>query len=359
MQGRKGTKPGQARFTCMNKNEGQQLADSPNARTIEILQKMADYYDSVHDQWRTIGYRKAIASLRREPRKIKFREEAKVLPFVGERIAAKIEEIVRMNGLRRLENTNVEPTDRALQTFLGIYGVGFRQADKWVQQGHRTLDDIRAIYDKLTKNQQIGLDHYDDFQSRIPRAEVAEHEALVTSILAQVSPALRAVIGGSYRRGAPTCGDVDFIVTAAQTSLPILRNLILDDAIPRLWAAGYLQASLAVTRSDTGSKWHGAARLPGADQCPKWQRVDFLLVPEAEWGAALIYFTGNDVFNRSIRLLASKKGMRLNQRGLWKDVVRGPRRERVTQGSLLEARSEERIFELLRVPWRPPEHRVC
>ena len=53
---------------------------------------------------------------------------------------------------------------------------------------------------------------------------------------------------------------------------------------------------------------------------------------------ALIYFTGNDIFNRSIRLLASKKGYRLNQHGLWEDVMRGPGRVRVTQGKLVEAR---------------------
>jgi len=39
-------------------------------------------------------------------------------------------------------------------------------------------------------------------------------------------------------------------------------------------------------------------------------------------GVALLYFTGNDIFNRSMRLLTSKKGMRLNQHTLFKDVMR-------------------------------------
>ena len=51
--------------------------------------------------------------------------------------------------------------------------------------------------------------------------------------------------------------------------------------------------------------------------------------------------------------------MRLNQRGLWEDVLRGRNRERITQGRLLESRDEKKIFALLGVPWRPPEHRVC
>jgi DNA polymerase IV len=76
-------------------------------------------------------------------------------------------------------------------------------------------------------------------------------------------------------------------------------------------------------------------------------------------GAALIYFTGNDIFNRSLRLLASKKGMRLNQKGLFKDVMRGTERKKITDGELLEGRDERRIFEILGVPWRPPGHRIC
>lgn len=83
------------------------------------------------------------------------------------------------------------------------------------------------------------------------------------------------------------------------------------------------------------------------------------MVPWAERGAALLYFTGNDIFNRSLRLLASKKGFRLNQSGLYKDVLRGRDRTKFTDGVLVESESEEKIFEILGVPYRPPEHRIC
>lgn len=81
--------------------------------------------------------------------------------------------------------------------------------------------------------------------------------------------------------------------------------------------------------------------------------------PETEYGAALLYFTGNDIFNRSIRLLASKRKMRLNQRGLYKNVIRGDNREKLTQGQLVEGKSEKRIFEILGVQWREPHERWC
>ena len=73
----------------------------------------------------------------------------------------------------------------------------------------------------------------------------------------------------------------------------------------------------------------------------------------------MIYFTGNDIFNRSLRLLASKKGMGLNQRGLFKDTLRGRGREKVARGSCVASECERKIFEILGVPWRPPELRNC
>lgn len=41
--------------------------------------------------------------------------------------------------------------------------------------------------------------------------------------------------------------------------------------------------------------------------------------------------------------------------GIWNGNTRSTR----TQGMLIESRSEERIFEVLGVPFRPPEHRIC
>lgn len=79
----------------------------------------------------------------------------------------------------------------------------------------------------------------------------------------------------------------------------------------------------------------------------------------AEWFIAdKTINVGNDIFNRSLRLLASTKGFRLNQRGLYKDVMRGKGREKITEGTLVESMDERKIFAALGVPWRPPEHRI-
>ncbi len=162
---------------------------------------------------------------------------------------------------------------------------------------------------------------------------------------------------GSYRRGATDSGDIDLIITKPSASIQKMRQVVFHTLVPSLFKSGYLKAKLATSsRTEDGTKWHGVSCLPSSNT---WRRLDLLLVPEQEMGAALLYFTGNDIFNRSMRLLASKKHMRLNQRGLYKDVVRGKNREKLNDGVLVEGRDEKKIFEILGVPWREPTERIC
>lgn len=142
----------QQNFNCMHKHDGLDHGQNPNHRTIEVLQQMADFYDRTRDNWRVIAYRKVIAALRKQNVKIITREQALAIPSVGERLAEKIEEIVWTDKLRRLDNAIIEPNHEVLQNFLSIYGVGIAQASTWIDQGYRTLEDVRQKA-QLTKNQ--------------------------------------------------------------------------------------------------------------------------------------------------------------------------------------------------------------
>lgn len=357
------------RFAC---NRGGTLASksasqdtNPNAPTIQILQKLCDYYTRINDHWRTTAYRKAISTLRRQPTKILTESDAFLLPNIGRRIAAKIEEIVTTSTLRRLSHATSDPLDRVLALFLGIYNVGPPTAHRWLAQGHRTLASLLASPPPdMTPHQRLGLLHYTDLNTRIPRAEVGAIAALVRAEALRLDPTVEVLVGGSYRRGAPSSADVDLIITRRGTSSSDELAPLLQDLVRSLEHEGVLVATLA----GGGSKWHGCCVLPDHEytaaslpqrERPVWRRLDLLLVPEAEYGAALIYFTGNDIFNRSMRLLASKKGMRLNQRGLYKGVMRGRNRVEVTEGELVEGGDERRIFEILGVKWREPGERWC
>ncbi|KAJ4424803.1 hypothetical protein N0V82_000522 [Gnomoniopsis sp. IMI 355080] len=362
---------GNEKFRChtggiKDKTVGQ---ENPNALVISVLKQMSEYYAQTNDRWRPIAYRRAITELESiTDRKINTAEEAMELPCFGPRLAEKLEEIVNTHSLARLDYALNDPMGKISTLFLGIYGVGKATADKWIAQGFRTLDDLLQKA-KLTNSQRMGIDHYQDLNTRIPREEVTKLGECVKAEAAKIDHNVHLIIGGSYRRGADTSGDIDFIITKKGTTSSKDLVPFLDQLVGNLWRQGFIMAELAAHSSDkdsSGSKWHGCCVLPriagfndDEDYRPIWRRIDFLLVPETEFGAALIYFTGNDIFNRSLRLLASKKGMRLNQRGLYKDVMRGANREKLTEGELVEGKDEKKIFEILNVKWREPSERWC
>lgn len=350
-----------AHFQCMDPSASRSTSQNPNARTIQILEEMCKHYDQMNDHWRTLAYRKSITTLKKQSVKINTAEQAAALPFIGSRLADKIEEIVLTDRLRKLDNTRADPLDAVLRLFLCVYGAGLTQANKWIQAGYRTLNDLRTKA-KLTDSHRVGVEHYQDFNARIPRTEVQAHAAIVQKSLRRINPRFEAIIMGSYRRGAMDSGDIDIIITCPGASLSVLQDTVFNTLVPTLYKSNFLKATLSSSHpisaspSSSGTKWHGASCLPHSTT---WRRLDLLLVPENEMGAALIYFTGNDIFNRSMRLLARKKGVRLNQRGLYKDVARGKGGEKMGEGVLVEGADERRIFEVLGVPWREAWERTC
>jgi DNA polymerase (family 10) len=74
-------------------------------------------------------------------------------------------------------------------------------------------------------------------------------------------------------------------------------------------------------------------------------QVDLRMVPEASFGAALLYFTGSKEHNIELRKLAIEKGWSLNEYGL-------------THGEkTVAARTEEEVYRALGLAWVPPELR--
>ena len=59
----------------------------------------------------------------------------------------------------------------------------------------------------------MGMKYYEEFIERIPRSEVIEIESVVKEIAREINPGIIVVTCGSFRRGKPTCGDVDCLIS--------------------------------------------------------------------------------------------------------------------------------------------------
>lgn len=75
--------------------------------------------------WEEIANRKAIANIRKYPKKIESGKEARQIPGVGEKIAEHVDEILKRGKLKEL-NSN-DPVKKAQQVFFGIWGAGKRK----------------------------------------------------------------------------------------------------------------------------------------------------------------------------------------------------------------------------------------
>jgi DNA polymerase IV len=192
----------------------------------------------------------------------------------------------------------------------------------------RNLNDI-SKRDDLTFAQEIGLKYVDELQERIPRDEVSKIAEIIQRDLNEFD--LIAEPLGSYRRGALDCGDIDMLIYSHGELKPGLIKVIIEKL---------KKSVITDVIAHSGKTFRGICKV---DQFHR--RLDLLLCPKEELGAARLYFTGNDIFNRSIRLLADKKGMHLNQHGLYRQNVR------------ICGATEQEIFDVLGVPYRPPEER--
>jgi DNA polymerase lambda len=132
---------------------------------------------------------------------------------------------------------------------------------------------------------------------------------------------------GSYRRGKQSCGDVDILMTRKDDK-PI--NGMLEKLIVKLEKDNFLKERLGSTRvSDKGSEMYmGVCKLKDGKMA---RRIDIKVYPKDQYGFAILYFTGSDYFNRSMRLFAEKKGFTLSDHGL-APVAKSASKQKVGKG---------------------------
>jgi len=262
---------------------------------------------------------------------------------LGAEIRKKLAKIIEHGSLDIPVAVRAKAT--ALDIFLGIYGVGPKKAEDLIAAGYTNLADLRSASETnaklLNKNQKIGLQYYDDLQTRIPRAEMDRHAA---TLMATKPAALEGVIVGSYRRGKPDSGDIDMLIRTADPGVDAAAAL--TEYVTALRASGYIQEVLA----HGDHKCMAICALPGPVPGPSLsRRLDLLVTPPVEFPFAVFYFTGSDTFNVAVRAHALSRGFTLNEHGI----------VQVSSGrSVSGVKTEKDIFRLLKLVWREPQDRT-
>ncbi len=258
------------------------------------------------------------------------------LPGVGKDLAGKIAAIVATGTLPLLKELQRE-LPAGLTDLMKVPGLGpKRVAILYKELGIATLDDlaqaaeqgrIQALEGFGQKTEQHILEETGKLQQRQSKRislVVAEQVAgPLVEYLQQTPGANDIVVAGSYRRQKETVADLDILATCEKNGKVMDRFVDYED-VRQVVSQGKTRSTV-ILRSGV--------------------QVDLRVVPQASYGAALMYFTGSKEHNIAIRKIGLAKKLKINEYG----AFRGERR--------VAGRTEDEMYAQVGLPYIEPELR--
>ena len=219
------------------------------------------------------------------------------VPGVGPKTAKQLTERLRISTVRQLEQAAKAHRLRGLPGF---------QAKK----EENILKGI-AIVKRGRERMHLGL--------ALPLA----NELL--GFLGEVPGVTRVSTAGSLRRMKETIGDLD-LLAASRRSEAVMDAFCHAPFCARVLASGGTKSSI-LTKAGV--------------------QVDLRVVAPESFGAVLKYFTGSKEHNVRLRELAVRRGLKVNEYGVF----------RTKGGARIAGREEADVYRALGLPWIPPELR--
>jgi DNA polymerase (family X) len=226
----------------------------------------------------------------------------------------------------------------------------------WQERGVTSLAELESALasGKLVGLKGIGEKKLEAIASGIElrrrsagRVGIARAVAVAEPMLAALrglGQVERAEIAGSLRRRKETIGDVD-LVCCLRAGVPssagaeVTKAFTMFPGVERVLGQGPTKASILTVAG---------------------LQVDCRVVPEANFGAALMYFTGSKEHNVRIRGLALDKGLTLNEWGLYglaEYDKAGKETGLPPELAPVASRTEAEIYAALGLPYIEPELR--
>ena len=315
-----------------------------NTEIARALDRLASLLEVRGDNpYKVRAYRTAVAqieNLGEELARFHARGELQALPGFGEAIAAKVEELLTTGRLHLLEEVEAEVPATLIEV-RALGGVGPKTANLlWKEAGITTLDELEAAArsGKLGGLPRMGAKTVENIVRALdareagrgpkagrPRERVIPLVDRLLDELRDLPEAERVEVAGSYRRQRDKVGDLDMLV-ATQSPDAILCAFSALPVVERVCVLGPSKSSVEM---DLGLQ------------------VDCRAVAPDSFGAAWQYFTGSKAHNVRLRGRALRRGLLLNEYGVFQ--VEGENK--------VAGRSEEGVYRALGLRWIPPERR--
>ena len=291
------------------------------------------------DPYKPRSYEKAARSVGGYPDDLAGMDHKQILkiPNVGASIGEKIEEVVRTGTFEALEELRAQ-IPPGVRGMIAIPGLGPKKAIVLYRDlGIADVEDLRGAVDegrladlkgfgaKTEENIRRGIERLSQSGQRVLASVAMDLASELIERLGSRRDVRKIAYAGSLRRMAETIGDLDLLV-ASDRAAAVMDAFASDRVVERIVAKGEAKTSV-LTRQG--------------------MQVDLRVVPRDAWGAAMIYFTGSKPHNIRIREMAVRKGLKLNEYGLFK----------AKSGDLIVAENEEEVYAQLGLPWIPPTMR--
>jgi DNA polymerase (family 10) len=323
-----------------------------NQEIADLLREIADFLEIEEVEYKPRAYRTAarnVEALSEDVEDVYERGELEGIEGVGESIAEKIAEYLETGTLGYYEDLRADlPID--VEAITSVEGVGPKTAKRlYLELGVRDLDDleraaeageIAALEGFGERSQRNVLDHIDLARRGRERMLLGRAFPIARAVeerLGDVDAFDRVDVVGSFRRRRPTVGDIDVLATATDPAAATEAFCTHDD-VKEVLSRGETKSSVVV-----------AGDL----------RMDLRLVDDADYGAALVYFTGSKAHNIALRNRAIDRDWKLNEYGLFDVGEAGTdgAADGERAGERIAGGTEESVYGALDLPWIPPELR--
>ncbi|MDH5776496.1 MAG: DNA polymerase/3'-5' exonuclease PolX [Nitrospirota bacterium] len=288
-----------------------------NSEIAEKLSRLAELLEiQGANPFRIRAYRKAAQTIESLPHHVAsmLAEGADLseLPGIGKDLATKIQEIVETGHLSLLDQISSQlpgqlaelakiPTlgPKRVKMLYDILGIqDLKGLAKAARAGN--IRQLHGFGPKIEAKILAETARRSGREQRIKISTAEEFGEPILDYLQQAKGMKDAIIAGSYRRRKDTIGDLDVLVTCTHANT-IMDHFVAYDEVETVVSKGHTRATV-ILRSGL--------------------QVDLRVVPEESYGAALQYFTGSKAHNIAVRSLAVKKGLKINEYGVFRGETR-------------------------------------
>lgn len=313
-------------------------------KIISMLDVLAKKEVANKEPFKAKAYMNVIKNIIALDKPIREYDDLKDVKGIGEKISNKLKEYFETGKIQAVENVGVDGKVmkfNEIQELMKIHGIGPAKAKSLVEEHNiLSIQQLSENTHLLNDKQKMGLKYFADFEQRIPRKEMNAHKEYLEKVITSIDSKFTFEITGSYRRGLPSSGDIDVLITHKDD--PENVEELFREVVGKLKDAKYMTDVFA----EGGKKCLAVCKLP---RRKKYRRIDLLYTNKKEYPFALLYFTGDASFNVAMRNHCLSKGYSLSEHGL-KDEATGQFIDTL-------ATTEEDIFKFVEFPYVEPTKR--